>query len=704
MTSKRLFLFGLVFHFIIFTGFSQSYFKHVEIITDTSSFNSVSNSIIVNNTKRTYFYYKESNQVAEVRLYPVNTESRFELLPSIDFEVIDSMLCTGNFCRFKVRFGNLNRSELLRFTIQIDTDSLTTFEEVMLQPLSNTKVNLNISDNEVFIGEEKQYEVFSNNADNLNISEEWQRTDNFDYRYSANQGKVFLNLVPKKLGRQTLQAKMTVRKPHLIRNNQLIYTTEPILLDFVVKASRLQYLNLDKSEITLSETTQEVGIEVQLDNHRLLEMNKTYRIEAQEVAGGTLVAELFTKQRLGNDKVLCILRPYNYHRSATGYLYIKDGDSPKFISNFSITPATEINEIQVLYEGNQWRTSNVVRPGEVFDIKLVGEGMHKSKFYFEDLIVVQTDTLVRTENQQVFRLKVPVDINKSTINIYNHSELTGKTLKVSEFQRPRDFDYIFVDYGERAKRVSQLKEPMLYEGIVKDMVISFNRSLIDEAELHGKQYLNLEVRITGKEDELIELKRIENITVCPSGKSPRADKYSGFDCFNGNLSLNKYIRKETSDLDAWSRINVTISHNTNKYNTLGYEKEVEVILKRRTSFDIELSFPAGLITISKQDNDSIGFGSLSGISLAMIGQFSFYHPEKINRYRPYKIGAGFLALNAFNFADDAENRDVGLVIIGSLYPTTRDTKLTFPLYVGGGYFIKDQKWFFLIGPGIRLKL
>jgi hypothetical protein len=88
----------------------------------------------------------------------------------------------------------------------------------------------------------------------------------------------------------------------------------------------------------------------------------------------------------------------------------------------------------------------------------------------------------------------------------------------------------------------------------------------------------------------------------------------------------------------------------------------------------------------------------------MIAQFSFYHHEKFAKYRPYKIGAGFLALNAFNFSDNADNRDVGLVILGSLYPTTRDVKLTFPLYVGGGYLLKDQKWFFLIGPGIRVKL
>ena len=88
----------------------------------------------------------------------------------------------------------------------------------------------------------------------------------------------------------------------------------------------------------------------------------------------------------------------------------------------------------------------------------------------------------------------------------------------------------------------------------------------------------------------------------------------------------------------------------------------------------------------------------------MIGQFTFYHPEKINVQRPFKIGAGFLALNTFNFSDDADNRNIGLVILGSLYPTTKDVKLTFPLYFGGGYQLKNQKWFLLIGPGLRIRL
>jgi hypothetical protein len=46
--------------------------------------------------------------------------------------------------------------------------------------------------------------------------------------------------------------------------------------------------------------------------------------------------------------------------------------------------------------------------------------------------------------------------------------------------------------------------------------------------------------------------------------------------------------------------------------------------------------------------------------MAMIGQFSFYDPERIGKFKPYKIGAG--------------------------------------------YFLGDKKFFVLVGPGIRISL
>jgi hypothetical protein len=146
---------------------------------------------------------------------------------------------------------------------------------------------------------------------------------------------------------------------------------------------------------------------------------------------------------------------------------------------------------------------------------------------------------------------------------------------------------------------------------------------------------------------------------------------------------------------------VTVKHQASQYGETGYTQTVELVLKRSYKFDIDVSFPAGLLT-RKQKEDK--FGDLGGISLATLAQFSFYSPNKINRLRPYKIGAGFVALNAFNLGSSTANRDLGVVILGSVYPTRREAKFTFPLYLGGGYLLGTSQWFFMLGPGIGVRL
>lgn len=66
-----------------------------------------------------------------------------------------------------------------------------------------------------------------------------------------------------------------------------------------------------------------------------------------------------------------------------GILYIKDGDKSKFITIFSITPATNISDILILREGNEWQSTNTVYLRQIIDLKLVGEGMHKARYSFD---------------------------------------------------------------------------------------------------------------------------------------------------------------------------------------------------------------------------------------------------------------------------------------------------------------------------------
>lgn len=715
---KKLFLTGILFLFFLSVfGLNDDIFRLVELRVDTLVFNSNENTIRQNDENNLYFLYDDEDEICEVRLYPkYNVEiSSLNLIRSADFDLIDSIVnINNNYYQFKVRFMNLTKSQFLKFSIQVKKDTNSFIQEIKLFPCTNTNANIFPSENELFVGEEKEFELISNNIDNIRYSTEWTKGNDIDYRIVEQSGRLIVHVIPNTLGIKKLEINLKTNKPGLANHSKINYDLLPVVYNFNVKNSRLQFVTIDKKEVTLDEVSRKEGILVQMDNSRLMSMNKTYRIENQEEPGGALIAEIFTKNPLANNRVLCILRLYNFHRNSDGYLYIKDGDAPKFITNFSITPKTQIKKISVLREGKEWSQNLGVFPGEMLDVKIEGEGLHKTRFHFEEVKEIGTDTLIRNENEQVFKLLIPLNINKKQISLYMDQQPSGHFLNVKEYQEPRPFDFVLVNYGDMSRTVAGIKGPILFDKTVKDVVFSFNADKIDsENILFGKQYLKFNVEITGMKNELIELRTIDNINICPSGKSPRFEYYGGKDCYRDELNLNKYIRKSTHDLDEWSRIKITLQHDQTKYEGEGMKKDVEIILKRHYKFDIDVSFPAGLITVYKTEvtneetevtTRKTQFGNIWGVSMAMIAQFSFYHPDKIARLRPYKIGAGFIALNAFNLSNTASNQDLAFVVLGSLYPTSKDNRLSFPLYLGGGYKLLDNSWMFLVGPGIRIRL
>ena len=703
----------LIFLIVITTVLSaqvvnESIFRVIEIRTDTLVFNSIRNTVHYNGEIHQYFFYDDENEVAEISLVPKRNAAfqHLSLIPSGDYELIDSIVFYDEAWRFKLRFRNLTRSEFLKLQLKYTSGGSDRLEVIRLLPCTHTSVDLKPTSDELYIGEEKIFNLITNNAENLRFSGEWTSGLGIDYRIERQNDEIKLHVVPNELDMQQLKLIFQLEKPDLdLKENRVITQLDPLQYTFNVKTSRLKFLSIDKHEITLDENSRKQGIEVQLDNNKLLEINRTYRIEDQENPGGILIAEIFTRSQLSNNKVLCYLKTYNYHRSADGYLYIKDGDETKFMSNFNITPATSIARIFVLREGSDWSNDLSIYPGETIGVRIEGLALHKARFHFEELLDLTTDTLIQSENEVLLKLKVPINIGKKRINLYNYNAVTGYSLAVKEYENPRPFDYILLNYGDINRVFSGIHGPVLYEKTIRDVVISFNTDKIDsDNKLFGKQYLTLDIRVTGPDNELIDMRTISNVIICPSDQSPRYKYYDKNNCGQNEISLNKYLRKSTSDLEDWSRIYLSIKSSPEKYGGSGQQKELEIILKKKYKFDIDVSFPAGLITVS-EDPENPGkttFSNLYGISMAMVAQFAFYHPEKIAKLRPYRIGAGFLALDAFNF--QSERQDLALVALASLYPTTRNKKLAFPLYIGGGYQFKAEKWMMLIGPGISIKL
>ncbi|MDO7848175.1 hypothetical protein Q5H92_17545 [Hymenobacter sp. M29] len=680
--------------------------REASIRTDTSTYFLSRNTALVQNSPALYFWFRRDDETVELRLYPASAKP-LRLRRTPDYQQLDSLTKEddGGF-RTRLKFQNLTSSQFLRLVVEqaADTAGRPALRQVVpLLPLARTTLALRVPDNELFVGEEKVFELTSSNPRNVHAAGEWVRGPEFDYRLVAEaNGTLRLHVLPNQLGLRTLQLKLQTERPTLMPGNKLSYQLPVLKQEFNVKASRLRFLSPDKRTVTMDEISRRKGVELILDNGRSFELHRTYRVEDQEEPGGELIADIYTRQFLSNDRVLCYLRPYNTHRQTEGYLYIKENDAARYLTNLDITPQTVIRNVQVLHRGGEWTPGLSVSPGETVDVRLEGEGLQKARVSFEDLPVIPSDSSVRTDARLVFRVRVPVNFDKRKSTIYNLGQPTGYALSVREFQRPHSLDFVSVTYGDAARPITRLNGPVLYDGTIRDVVFQFNPAGIDQADvLFGKQFLSFEIRTVNAKGDLIELRNIDNIVICPGDNSPRAAFYADKQCRTDPLSINSILSRKTYDLDEWSRIFVTVKHQASQYSETGYTQTVELVLKRSYKFDIDVSFPAGLLT-RKQKEDK--FGDLGGISLATLAQFSFYSPNKINRLRPYKIGAGFVALNAFNLGSSTANRDLGVVILGSVYPTRREAKFTFPLYLGGGYLLGTTQWFFMLGPGIGVRL
>jgi len=681
-------------------------FREILLRIDTSTFSLTKNILTIKNEELLCFKYINNESVCEVILYPEGSYhiKRLSLLESGDYQLIDSLRRFNDEYRFKVRFLNLTKTNFLSFNFSMVTDSLKNLYSVKLFPVTRTQVSIVPDKEDLYIGEEKIIDIISDNPENIRSSPEWTNGMDINYRVSANNGQLRLHLMPGSSGKKTMQLKLQTYRPYLDTTGVPVYELPVLTYKFNIKAERgrLTYLQPERIDVTMDEKSKNEGVDFQLDNASSMLLKKTYRIEAQEMPGGPLIAEIFTKNFLSDDRMLCRLRIYNYHRQSDGHLYIKDGDIARYITNFNILPQPAINKISIMRDGNDWTSNTTIYPGETVLLRIEGEGLYKTKFYFQDIQDLTTDSAERSDNVVEYKLKVPLTISRHQVDIYNFNHNTGKYLTVKEYQRNRPFDYVYLNYGSGiSKKISNFKTSEVYQHTIKDIILSFNPDIIDSKEkLYGKQTFDLEIKISNSKGEILDMKTIENITVCPGENSPRYTYYDKKGATVEDISLNKILNRKTFDLNDWARIELTFKSHPDQDSKEAQTKIIDLILQKPYNFDIDVTFPAGLLTLSNNGSNSV---SLSGISMAVIAQFSFYDQEKIGSFKPYKIGIGFLALNAFNFNQSSTTtRDLGIVIIGSLNPIRKVSKLSFPIYLGGGYLVNAKTWFILLGPGISV--
>ncbi|MFK7936353.1 MAG: hypothetical protein AB8G22_22755, partial [Saprospiraceae bacterium] len=411
------------------------------------------------------FPFTEENAIAEINLIPPSFRQHKQVtfLPSGDYEIIDTLVNFNNeYYRTKIQFSNLCKSEFISLIFSIDTDlRIEPFiYEIKLFPTTKTHLQLRLKNNELFIGEERSVIIETNHLDNVILNEEWTSDLPVNYKFSRRKGNLRLHLRSDRAGKQPFKLSLKTNKPQQISDGSLVWYTNIIDTTFTVKQAKLRFLEVNQQEVVWEDPTVRTQLELEMDYAPNLQLEKTYRLEAQEGAGGILMGELFTRSILANGRVLCWLRPYDYHQRADGYLYLKDGDRAKFITNFSVLPAPKISAIEILRDGEDWTSDPSIRPGEALEIRVKGQRLRRADIQFEGLQNVQLDSVVRRNDELLYTANVPLNIRKKRIEVISSGEPTGKVFKVKEFQRARQFDFIDVQYNESTQNLNNINKPI----------------------------------------------------------------------------------------------------------------------------------------------------------------------------------------------------------------------------------------------------
>ncbi len=688
----------------------EGFIDELSLRIDTLVYTSEKNTFEYQKEKYLFFKSITNQDLFELTIIPKQDTliESIKMIHSNDFLLVDSLRhFSEQYYRAKIRFNDLDNAKYLSlvFVIQLKTGKSIN-QEYKLFPYKDTYISYDVEPMDLFLDEEKVIEMPSQNVYNIRIDNDFSELNDYEIKLGQAVNTLKINIKPKVLGNKSLTLKLKTLKPFVNAQNELSFDLPHIKIKFNVKPNRIDYINPEKFTVYFNPDFKAAD-DIQFDLNRNMGLRKTYRIEDQQETGGNLIAEIFTQSQLVNsNKVLCKIRTFALHRVNEGYLYIKDGDKTRFLTNFNIIEKPRIDEIAIMHDGEDWTGNLGVYPGEKFEVRIKGTGLQQSSLQFEGIENVIRDTTRLSDEVAFFIVKVPVSLPKKKVNVFLNKRSTEYSLLIKEYQLPTDFDFIIVNYdGEKNIPLNSdaFNKPIFYDGNIKDINFVFDPSKIDEnGKLNGKQYFDIEIKIFNSKNDLVEMQNLNNLAIVPSDNSPRSAFYDSKDARFLPISINDFLVHKTYTFDPFTQIIISVKHNDLKHGANGYTRKLKLIIKKKYNLDVQVSFPAGLLLYKFGDTTSVEskFKNLSGISIAFIAQLQFYDENNVNKFKPYSIGAGFIAFDAFNFSQNSANRDLGVVALGTLTPLQRG-KLSIPLYLGGGYLINQDDWFLLFGPGLR---
>ncbi len=679
----------------------------VQILADSNRFSLVNHPLTLRRTNYLYFEVSKPNQEIEVTLNinPKINVSDIRLIPSPGYIQLDSLIkTTDSTYVVDLKLDNIFDVSFPKLIISTTTVDGRYTEEIKLYPFIFPILEDLTPQIEVFNNQEVAVPLPIKNPLLIKYDTQWKTEGLLDYKLIKATTGPSLLIRPNALGQQTLTVGLEAVKPFLSKPGTPTIQLFDFKITVRVVRSKFNYLNFTEPTYFF-EPQGEKAITVWFDYNPNIRLNKTYRVEDQEGAGGRLVAEIFTRAYVENqNKVIASMRTYALHQVEGGMLYVKEGDRNRFFTNFNILPKPYIEKVSVLRPGKDWTESQIVYPGEEIELKIQGTGLASSDINFADGKYPALADTVRKNNQvRFFTLTIPANIKERSIPISLNHNTTSFELLVNEYQRPRSLDFITINYGDGEYPLTSERfyKPALFRGEIGDIVITSHNNLIDSNdEFYGVQYLDIDIRLWDKNNRQIETRQIENVKLVPDKTSIR---HLGYDHSNESppiLRINDILVNKTYDLRPWSKVEITISHHKDHYN--GHGQSTKAVIYRSDNFavDIEVSFPAGLFVVPIGATSEVS--SLTGLSVASMANFTFYKKAQIKKEQPIRLGLGFIALNAINsIASNNDESDIGAVALLSFQPLHSDSKVNFPLYAGFGYLFKSENLFLLIGPGIK---
>jgi hypothetical protein len=674
---------------------------NLSIRNDSIEFTSDKNMTSISNESFLYFISNEQQPLLTVSFKPIDTPGpgHYSFIPSDDYTILDSLRQNPS----GIIVGRIKLNDIINVPKPVlGIKSGSKSYRIKLLPLVIPVANPEIKSIEAFQEEQKTIEIPTTNGFNIKTDNTFVVGRDFDYGLSSFLNFLVLTIKPHTIGTKQLTIPLKSILPVLDNRGNLTNIVQTLTFNVNVKPFKLSYINFDQNTLFYSYDTKG-SQQLIADYNPLFEQGKTFRMEDRQSSGGTLVAELYIESIVDNNKkAICRLKPFAFHKTTDGYLYIKDGEKNRFICNIGICEKPKIDKISIRKNGDDWDDGLTVHPGESIEVKIQGRGLQTNKIRFDGIEDAKQDTLKSSEEAVFFQFKVPVSISNKNISIFLDRKETAYQLHVKNYTKPAKLDFISVNYGQTDISLgnNRFNKPVFYDSIIKDINFTFDPNKIDLGDnLYGKQYLTMEVRLLNKENDLIEIEKIENIVVCPGDKSPRKGHYDQSDCNEGMINLNDYLDHKTYKLPAFTQIIITITHDESKYeDAKPLKKKIKFILVRKFNYDLQLSFPTGLLV--KDFGKGGGIGDLSGISASVLFNITPYEEKEPGKLRPYSLGAGFLALNALNLGNTSSS-DLGIVVMGTIQPFRKNAKFSVPIYFGYGYFVKSSKFFEILGPGLQ---